>query len=70
MDFWIVVLAVAALVGLNGWWITSLLVSGVVYYSLWEEGIPFDWGFEMGTIIAIPFAWMFAITEIVLTYFK
>lgn len=70
MHFWTITLALALLIGVNGWWITTLLVNGVIFYSMWEEGIPFDWGFEMGIIIVIPFAWAFALFEIALVYFR
>lgn len=39
------------------------------WYLNWYEGADVDWGLNVSLAIAVPFAWIFSITEIMLLFF-
>ncbi|MBX9879229.1 MAG: hypothetical protein K2Y22_12285 [Candidatus Obscuribacterales bacterium] len=67
MNFWHVILLFAAMAGLMGWWRLPFW-NGVLWYCDWKDGADLDWGVEMFSTIAVPFAYMFAIFEIILIF--
>lgn len=67
MDFWSVLLLVAFMAGIMGWTIVPF-TSAVTWYCDWRDGNDINWGLDTAFTIAIPFAWMFAIFEIILLY--
>jgi hypothetical protein len=69
MDFWTVILLFAFMAGIMGWTMTPFC-NGILWFCDWREGNPINWGMDTAFTIAVPFAWMFAIFEIVLLYSK
>ena len=69
MDFWTIILLLAVMAGIMGWFMTPI-VNGVLWYCDWKDGANIDWGLETAFSIAVPFAWMFAIIEIVILYHR
>ncbi len=52
-----------------GWTMTPF-VNGILWYCDWREGADINWGLDTAFTIAVPFAWMFALFEIILLYCK
>ena len=69
MDTWSLLLLCAAMAGMMGWGM-NIFVNAVLWYCDWAEGTDINWGLETAFTVAAPFAWMFAIIEIVLLYSK
>lgn len=69
MDIWTIFLLLALMSGIMGWFMTPI-VNGVLWFCDWRDGMNIDWGLETAFSIAVPFAWMFAIMEIVILYHK
>lgn len=69
MDFWAVLLIFAFLAGIMGWTMTPF-VNAVLWYCDWRDGTDINWGLDTVFTIAVPFAWFFAIFEIILLYSK
>ena len=67
MDFWTVILILVAMSGLMGWFIVPF-TSAVTWYCEWRDGNDINWGMDTACNIAIPFAWLFSIFEIMLLY--
>ncbi len=67
MDLWTVLLLVALMTGIMGWFVTPFC-SGIIYVCMMLDGDPIDWGLEVAFSLAVPFAWVFAIMEIILLY--
>ena len=67
MDVWTVLLLVALMTGIMGWFVTPF-TSGIIYICMMCDGDPIDWGLEVAFSLAVPFAWVFAIMEIILLY--
>lgn len=67
MDFWSVVLLCTGLAGILGW-TTSVFTNLVWWYCEWREGNSIDFGSDVAWTVATPFAYLFAIFEIVLLY--
>lgn len=67
MDFWSLILLITGLSGILGW-TTSWFTNGLWWYLEWREGNPVDLGSDIAWTYATPFAWIFAITEIVILY--
>jgi hypothetical protein len=60
-------LIIAGLTGILGW-STSLFTNIVWWYCEWREGNKIDWGGDVAWTIAVPFATLFALFEIILLY--
>lgn len=69
MDFWSFMLLLAFMTGIMGWGVSALF-NALWWYCEWREGNEINWGFDVALTLAVPFAWMFAILEIVLLYCK
>ena len=69
MDMWTVMLLFALMAGIMGW-AMSVFVNAVYWYCEWREGNDINWGLDTVFMVGVPFAWMFAIFEIVLLYCK
>ena len=69
MDIWTFVLLFALLSGIMGWFMTPI-VNGVLWFCDWKDGANIDWGLATAFSIAVPFAWMFAIVEIIILYHR
>ncbi|MDZ4835835.1 MAG: hypothetical protein SGJ27_18815 [Candidatus Melainabacteria bacterium] len=67
MDMWSFVLMFALLSGIMGWCMTPV-INGVLWFCDWRDGATIDWGLETAFAIAVPFAWMFALVEIIILY--
>lgn len=44
------------------------VINGVLWFCDWRDGATIDWGLETAFAIACPFAWMFALIEIIILY--
>ncbi len=69
MDLWTIFLLLALMSGIMGWFMTPI-VNGVLWFCDWKDGMNIDWGLETAFSIAVPFAWMFAIMEIIILYHR
>ena len=69
MDFWSVMLIFAFMAGIMGWFVTPF-TSAVLWYCDWRDGQEVNFANDTIFTLIIPFAWMFAILEIVLLYCK
>lgn len=69
MDIWSTILLYAFLYGLFGW-CAMPLTHFLGWYLNWYEGADVDWGWNVTLAIAVPFAWVFSITEIMLLFFN
>jgi len=69
MDMWTVMLLFAFMAGIMGWGM-NVFVNAVYWYCEWREGNDINWGLDTAFMVGVPFAWMFAIFEIVLLYCK
>jgi hypothetical protein len=69
MDFWSVCLIITFLTGIMGW-STSLFTNVVWWYCEWREGNEINFGSDVAWTFAVPFAWLFAIFEIILIFCK
>lgn len=69
MDVWSLLLLLALMTGIMGWGM-NVYVNAVYWYCEWREGNDINWGLDTAFMVAVPFAWMFAILEIVLLYCK
>ncbi len=69
MDLWAILILVAFMAGIMGWTMTPLM-NGILWFCDWREGAPINWGLEAAFTYAVPFAWLFAIVEIILLYSK
>lgn len=67
LDFWFIILLIGGLTGILGW-STGLFTNAVWWYCEWREGNHIDFGGDVAWTIAIPFAWLFAIFEIIMLY--
>lgn len=67
MDFWATILLFAFMTGIMGWTMTPF-INGVLWYCDWQDGTDINWGLDTAFSVAVPFAWMFAIFEIILLY--
>lgn len=67
MDVWTVLLLVALMTGIMGWFVTPF-TSAIIYICMMCDGDPIDWGLEVAFSLAVPFCWVFAIMEIILLY--
>ncbi len=67
MDFWASILLFAFMAGIMGWTMTPF-TNAVLWYCDWRDGTDINWGLDTAFSLAVPFAWMFAIFEIVLLY--
>ena len=66
--FWTVVLVVAFMTGIMGWVATPVFASAIYLFCNWREGVDINWGLEVAFMIAVPFAWIFFILEVVIVY--
>ena len=69
MDFWAILLIFAFMAGIMGWTMTPF-VNAVLWYCDWRDGMDINWGLDTVFTIACPFAWFFAIFEIIVLYSK
>jgi hypothetical protein len=69
MDFWSIVLIFAFMAGIMGWTMVPFQ-NAILWYCDWKDGIDINWGMDTVFTVAVPFAWMFAIFEIILLYCK
>jgi hypothetical protein len=69
MDFWAFILVLAVLAGIMGWCITPF-VNAVLWFCDWRDGLDINFGFDMVFTVAVPFAWVFAVLEIIILYWK
>lgn len=67
MDFWSVCLIITFLTGIMGW-STSLFTNVVWWYCEWRDGNEINFGSDVAWTFAVPFAWLFAIFEIILIF--
>lgn len=67
MDLWTIMLLFAAMAGVMGWTMTPFC-NGILWFCDWREGNQINWGMDTAFTIAVPFAWMFALFEIILLY--
>jgi len=67
MDFWSIILIFALMTGVLGWH-TSVFTNAVYWFCEWTEGNDINFGGDVAWTVAIPFAWLFAIFEIILLY--
>jgi hypothetical protein len=69
MDFWTIILILAFMAGIMGW-TSTVFTNAVWWFCEWREGNDINWGSDVAYSLAVPFAWLFAIFEIVLLYCK
>lgn len=69
MDFWSIILIFAFMAGIMGWTVTPF-TNAVLWYCDWRDGVDINFGLDTIFTVAVPFAWMFAIFEIILLYCK
>ncbi len=69
MDLWTCMMIVAFMAGIMGWTMTPFL-NGVLWFCEWRDGAEVNWGMDAAFAIAVPFAWIFALFEILLLYCK
>lgn len=69
MDFWAFIMVLAVLAGIMGWCITPF-TNAVLWYCDWRDGLDINFGLDMVFTVAVPFAWIFAILEITILYWK
>lgn len=67
MDFWATLLLFAFMAGIMGWTMTPF-INAVLWYCDWQDGTDINWGLDTAFSIAVPFAWMFSIFEIIMLY--
>ncbi len=67
MDFWSTALLFAFMAGIMGWTMTPF-TNAVLWFCDWQDGVDINWGLDTAFSVAVPFAWMFAIFEIILLY--
>ena len=67
MDLWATVLLVTVMTGLMGWCIVPF-TTAVTWYCDWQEGNDINWGLDTAFTVAVPFAWLFSIFEILMLY--
>ncbi len=73
MEFWSVLLVFIFIAGLgmggSGLFI-GLFQASILYFCDWRDGMDINWGWEVFIFVIPPFAWMFAIFEIIMLYSK
>lgn len=69
MDLWTGLMIIAFMAGIMGWTMTPFL-NGILWFCEWRDGGEINWGMDAAFAIAGPFAWIFAIFEIILLYSK
>lgn len=67
MDFWSIILIITAITGLLGFWRVPFW-NGMLLFCDWKDGNDIDWGVEMFSMLVGPFAYLFAIFEIILIF--
>lgn len=67
MDFWSILLIIAALTGVLGW-SSSVFINIVYWYCEWQDGNDINWGADVAWTVAVPFAYLFAVFEIGMLY--
>lgn len=67
MDFWSTALLFAFMAGIMGWTMTPF-TNAILWFCDWQDGVDINWGLDTAFSVAVPFAWMFAIFEIILLY--
>lgn len=68
VDGWTILSIILALSAAMGWVITIPLNNLLLIYCNWREGADIDWGWEIGCVIATPFAFIFTILEVILLF--
>ncbi len=69
MDFWTVLLIAGCMAGVLGWTVIPIN-NCLLWYCDWKDGTDINWAEYIGYAIAGPFAWLFAIFEIIMLYSK
>ena len=69
MDIWCIILLCAFMAGIMGWTMAPF-TNGILWICDWLDGNEINWGLDTAFTVAVPFAWMFAIFEILLLYSK
>lgn len=67
MDFWSTALLFAFMAGIMGWTMTPF-TNAILWFCDWQDGVDINWGLDTAFSVAVPFAWMFAIFEIIVLY--
>jgi hypothetical protein len=67
LNFWSIIFLITLMSGVLGWF-TSIFTNLVWWACEWWEGNPIDFGGDIAWTICIPFAWLFAIFEMILLY--
>jgi hypothetical protein len=67
MDLWATVLLITVMTGLMGWSIVPF-TTAVTWYCDWQDGNDINWGLDTAFTVAVPFAWLFSIFEILMLY--
>jgi hypothetical protein len=46
----------------------SFFINFILWHGNWRDEIPINWGVEAALALAVPFAWIFALIEILILY--
>ena len=49
-------------------YVSSPFINAILWYCDWQDGTDINWGMDTAFSVAVPFAWMFALFEIILLY--
>lgn len=69
MNIWHLILLFAFMTGIMGWFAIPFR-SAVTWTVDYFDGVEHDWPWEVASALAMPLAYMFAILEIYLLFFK
>lgn len=64
-----IMLVAAGLAGIFGWPMMQLFINAVLWTCDYLDGAQTNWGMTVVYTIAVPFAWLFAVYEIMILYF-
>lgn len=67
IGFWEFVQICALWAGIDGLVVMPLLI-GALWYCDWKDDIPINFCFDAVTVIATPFAWIYAIVQLIILY--
>jgi len=67
VSVWELIQICALWAGISGM-LTSPIFIGVLWYCDWTDDTPINFCFDAVTAVATPFAWVFAILQIIILY--
>lgn len=68
LNFWSFIFIATVFMGVMGWALTIPIINGTLWLCDWKDGVEMNWGSEVIWTCVGPFAWLFAIFEIIMLY--